>query len=165
LFVIDIVSRMVEIAGIGRDFGGRWMEQMARNLVDAEDGLLRGRRYVIIDRDRLHTAAFRGILKAAGVKAVRLPAMSPNLNAYAERFVKTIECECLKQFVIFGERHLRYLIKEFMKHYHTERFHRGFGGQLIKGQPGSANDNGSNGSIVRRSRLGGLLNCYHREAA
>jgi len=58
------------------------------------------------------------------VKAVRLPAMSPNLNAYAERFVKTIECECLKQFVIFGERHLRYLIKEFMKHYHTERFHR-----------------------------------------
>jgi len=55
----------------------------------------------------------------------------------------------LRQFVIFGERHLRYLIKEFMKHYHTERFHQGLGGQLIKGQPGSANDNGSNGSIVR----------------
>ena len=71
----------------------------------------------------------------------------------------------LRQFVIFGERHLRYLIKEFMKHYHTERFHQGLGGQLIKGKPGSANDNGSNGSIVRRSRLGGLLNYYQREAA
>jgi hypothetical protein len=67
--------------------------------------------------------------------------------------------------VIFGERHLRYLIKEFMELDHTERFHQGLDGQLIKGQPGCANDNGSNGSIVRRSRLGGLLNYYHREAA
>jgi putative transposase len=89
----------VEIAGIGRDPGGRWMEQMARNLVDAEDGLLRGKRYVIIDRDPLYTAAFRGILKAAGVKAVRLPAMSPNLNAYAERFVLSIKSECLGRIV------------------------------------------------------------------
>ncbi len=67
--------------------------------------------------------------------------------------------------MIFGERYLRYLIKEFMKHYHTERFHQGLGVQLIKGQPGSANDNGSNGSIVRRSRLGALLNYYHLETA
>jgi hypothetical protein len=57
------------------------------------------------------------------------------------------------------------VIKEFVEHYHTERFHQGLGGQLIKGRPGSANDNGSNGSIVRRSRLGGFLNYYQRGAA
>jgi hypothetical protein len=55
--------------------------------------------------------------------------------------------------------------KEFVEHYHTERFHQGIGGQLIKSQPGSANDSGSNGSIACRSRLGGLLNFYHRKAA
>ena len=79
--------------------------------------------------------------------------------------METIRYECLNQFVIFGERHLRCLTKEFVEHYHTERFHQGIGGQLIKSQPGSANDNGSNGSIARRSRLGGLLNYYHRKAA
>jgi Integrase core domain len=108
-----------------------------------------------------------GHTKAGGQDGLGEPrlAQSPNCNPYAERFVKTIKYDCLKQFVMFGERHLQHLIKGFMRHYHTERFHQGLGGQLIKGQPGSANDNGSNGSIVRRSRLGGLLNYYHREAA
>jgi putative transposase len=99
LFVIDIASRTVEVAGIGRDPGGRWMEQMARNLVDAEDGFLLGKRYLLIDRDPLYTAAFRGILKGSGVKAVRLPPMSPNLNAFAERFVLSIKSECLERIV------------------------------------------------------------------
>ena len=79
--------------------------------------------------------------------------------------MKTIRYECLNQFIFFGERHLRHVIKEFVEHYHTERFHQGLGGQLIKSQPGSANDNGSNGSIACDSRLGGLLNYYHRAAA
>jgi hypothetical protein len=68
------------------------------------------------------------------------------------------------QFIFFGERHLRDVIREF-GHYHTECFHQGLGGQLLKSQPGSANDNGSNGSIACHSRLGGLLNYYHRAAA
>jgi hypothetical protein len=79
--------------------------------------------------------------------------------------VKTIKYECLNQFVIFGERHQRYLIREFVEHYHTERFHQGIGGELIKSQPGAANNNGSNDSIACHSRLGGLLNYYHRAAA
>jgi transposase len=164
-FVIEVKSRAVEIAGIAVDPGKEWIKQVARNLTDPVDGFLRGAKYLVHDRDPLFTDAFIAILKAGGVKSVKIPAQSPNCNPYAERFVKTIKYECLKQFVIFGERHLQHLIKEFMRHYHTERFHQGLGGQLIKGQPGSANDNGSNGSIVRRSRLGGLLNYYHREAA
>jgi putative transposase len=164
-FAIEVKSRAVEIAGIAVDPGEEWIKQVARNLTDPVDGFLRGAKYLVHDRDPLFTDAFIAILKAGGVKSVKIPAQSPNCNPYAERFVKTIKYECLKQFVIFGERHLQHLIKEFMRHYHTERFHQGLGGQLIKGQPGSANDNGSNGSIVRRSRLGGLLNYYHREAA
>jgi hypothetical protein len=72
--------------------------------------------------------------------------------------------ECLNHFVIFGERHLRHLIKEFVEHYMTERFHQGIGGQLIR-NVGPTNDNGADGKVACRSRLGGLLNFYHREAA
>jgi putative transposase len=98
------------------------------------------------------------------VKSVTTPAQSPNCNPYAERFVKTIKYECLNQFVIFGERHLRHLIKEFVEHYMTERFHQGIGGELIR-NVGPTNDNRTDGKVACRSRLGGILNFYHREAA
>jgi hypothetical protein len=162
--VIEIKSRAVEIAGIAVDPGEEWMKQVARNLTDPVDGFLRGAKYLIHDRDPLFSKAFIAVLKAGGVKSVKIPAQSPNCNPYAERFVKTIKYECLNQFVIFGERHLRHLIKEFVEHYMTERFHQGIGGQLIR-NVGPTNDNGADGKVACRSRLGGLLNYYHREAA
>jgi transposase InsO family protein len=162
LFVIDIGSRTVDIAGIGRDPGGGWMEQMARNLVDAQDGFLRGKRYLIIDRDPLYTAAFRGILRRAGVKAVRLPAKSPNLNAFAERFVLSIKSECLNRMVPLGEKHLREAISAYMAHYHRERNHQGLGNALLDG---AQSDMAGAGPVVRRKRLGGLLSFYHRKPA
>ena len=127
LFAIDIASRKVEIIGMVANPGGPWMEQMARNLVDAVDGFLVGKRYVLIDRDPLYTEAFRRILGQGGVKAVRLPARSPNLNAFAERFVLSIKSECLERIVPLGETHLRRAISEYMEHYHHERNHRGWG--------------------------------------
>jgi putative transposase len=96
------------------------------------------------------------------VKSVRIPAQSPNCNPHAERFVKAIKHECLNHLVLFGERHLRHVIKEFMAHYHRERFHQGLGGQLIQG---SADEARTTGKVVCRSRLGGMLNFYRREAA
>jgi putative transposase len=129
-----------------------------------KDGFLRGAKYLIHDRDPLFTEAFIAILEAGGVKSVAIPAQSPNCNPYAERFVKTIKYECLNHFVIFGERHVQHLIKEFLEHYMTERFHQGIGGQLIR-NVGPTNDNGADGKVACRSRLGGLLNYYHREAA
>jgi putative transposase len=134
-------------------------------LTDPVDGFLRGAKYLIHDRDPLFSKAFIAILKAGGVKSVKIPAQSPNCNPYAERFVKTIKYECLNHFVIFGERHLRHLIKEFVEHYMTERFHQGIGGQLIRKQVGPTNDNGTDGRVACRSRLGGMLNYYYREAA
>jgi putative transposase len=129
------------------------------------DGSLRNATYLIHDRDPLFTEAFEGILRERGVKYVKIPAQSPNCNPHAERFGETIKYECLNHFVFFGERHLRQVIKEFMAHYHGERFHQGLGGQLIEKQAGSTSEKGARGKVVCRSRLGGMLNFYYREAA
>jgi putative transposase len=161
LFVVELKSRLVEIVGIARDPDGDWMKQMARNLLDAEDGFLRGTRYLIADRDPLYTKDFRDMLGAAGTKVLRLPPSSPNLNAFAERFVLSIKSECLARIVPLGLAHLRHSIAEYMKHYHQERNHQGLDNQLIVAGS-AANDNGC---VQRRERLGGLLSYYHREAA
>jgi putative transposase len=164
-FVIALKSRAVEIAGIGVNPNGDWMKQMARNLTDRVDGFLREAKYLIHDRDSLVTEAFETILRERGVECVKIPAQSPNCSPHAERFVKTIRYECLNHLVFFGERQLRYVLNEFMAHYHAERFHQGLGGRLIERPTGSANQNKSQGKVVCRSRLGGMLNFYHREAA
>ena len=160
-FVIDLVSRRVEIAGISRCPDGLWMEQVARNLFDASDGFLLGKRYLILDRDPLYTREFRAAMKRGGVEVLRLPPSSPNLNAYAERFVLSIRSECLDRIVPLGEAHLRRSISEFARHYRFERNHQGLGNVLIEGAPAPAN---TNGRIERRERLGGLLNFYRRAA-
>jgi putative transposase len=161
LFVIDIKSRTVEIAGLGRDPCGRWMEQMARNLVDVVDGFLVGKRYLLVDRDPLYTEPFPRILEGSGVKVVRLPARSPNLNAFAERFVLSIKSEGLERMVPLDEGHLRRAILEYMAHYHGERNHQGLGNALIDG---AGADSVGSGPIVRRDRIGGLLHFHHRRA-
>ena len=164
-FAIVVKTRAVEIAGIATHPDGKWMQQMARNLTDSVDGFLRNATYLIHDRDPLFTEAFEAILAERGVKCVRIPARSPNCNPHAERFVKTVRDECLNHLVLFGERHLRHVIKEFVAHYHRERFHQGLGGQLIEAQTSSANPKVPRGEVVCRSRLGGMLNFYYREAA
>ena len=120
---------------------------------------------LIHDRDPLYTKAWRALLKSGGVKCVPIPAHSPNCSPHAEPFVRTIRTECLDQFVIFGERHLRYLVEGFVDHYLTGRYHQGLGGQLIRPPASASNDNAGLGPIRCRSRLGGLLNHCHREAA
>ncbi len=161
LFVIDIKTRRVQIAGAVRQPHGAWMMQVARNLTDDVDGFLKGTRYLIHDRDPLFTDAFREVLRQAGVECLMLPAHSPNLNAFAERFVLSIKSECLSKLVPLGERHLRNAITEFVDHYHVERNHQGLENRLIT-PAAPVNDNAP---IVRRERLGGLLTFYHRPAA
>ena len=144
---------------------------MARNLTDSFDGFLRDaccttpvprRSNLIMDRDPLFSACLRGMLKDSGTNPVRLPARSPNLNAFAERFVLSIKSECLNKIIPLGEKHLRLAIKEYMEHYHIERNHQGLESGII-----IADDNvgRSKGDIKSRSRLGGLLNYYYRDAA
>jgi transposase InsO family protein len=161
LFVIDLETRRVEIAEILPRPDGVWMSQVARNLTDCEDGFLNGTHYLIHDRDPLFTASFREVLKSSGVETVKLPTRSANLNAYAERFVRSIKSECLAQIIPLGERHLRHAVKEYTEHYHVERNHQGIGNRLVDDQRAVLD---SSGRIERRERLGGLLNYYCRAA-
>jgi len=154
LFFIDVSSRRVEIAGLARQATGLWMSQVARNLTDAAEGFLVGKRYLIHDRDPLFTAEFLATLAASGVQSVKLPPRSPNLNAHAERFVRTIKGSCLERLILFGEGSLRKAIHEFVEHYHRERNHQGLGNRLIIEAESSTV---TGGPIQCRQRLGECL--------
>jgi transposase InsO family protein len=162
LFFIDLATRKVEIAGIAPVVNGLWMNQVARNLTDAVDGVLAGKKCLIHDRDPLFTAEFLRMLESAGVKPVKLPPKSPNLNAHAERFVRSIKESCLDRMIFFGEASLRKAVQEFVENYHAERNHQGLANRIICPEAGHQ---GGSGTIRRRQRLGGLLNYYYRDAA
>jgi putative transposase len=132
-----------------------------RNLTDCEEGFLRGCKFLVHDRATVFTNEFVWILKCAGVESIRLPARSPNLNAFAERFVRSIKSECLDNLILVGERSLRRAVEEFCAHYHEERNHQGLGNKLIEVKFGVT----ESGELRCRERLGGLLRYYHREAA
>src|ERR687891_309901 len=131
LFFIELSTRRVQIAGISAAANGLWMNQIARNLTDSVDGLLTGKRYLIHDRDPLFTDEFLRTLKDAGVQSVKLPARSPNLNAHAERFVRSIKESCLERLILFGETPLRTAVQNFVAHYHSERNHQAGNNLLI----------------------------------
>src|SRR5262245_51484785 len=118
LFVMKLTTRTVAIAGITSQPDEHWMTQVARTLTDADEGVLRGMAYLILDRDPLYTGAFRALLRHSGVKPLRLPARSPNLNAFAERCVGSIKSECPDRIVPLGETHLRTAIRAVMDHDH-----------------------------------------------
>ena len=162
LFFIELATRKVEIAGIAQVANGLWMNQIARNLTDSENGILTGKRYLIHDRDPLFTADFMKMIADAGVESVKLPPRSPNLNAYPERFVRSIKQSCLERMILFSEESLRTAIQNFVAHYHSERNHQGLANQLISPDAGHL---GSAGEVQRRQRLGGMLNYYYRAAA
>jgi len=160
-FILELASRRVCIAGIHPTVQSQWMNQAARNLTDPEIGFLRAKGYLIHDRDPLFTREFLDVLAGVGVKSVKLPARSPNLNAYAERSVRSIRESCLDRMIFFGEAGLRHAIREFTEHYHRERNHQGLGNQLIFPTPNLR----TSGGVKRLKRLGGLLNFYYRQAA
>jgi putative transposase len=162
LVVMELATRRVQVAGITPHPTAAFMQQCARQLTDPFDGFLRGKRYLIHDRDTKFTQAFEGLLKATGVEPILLPPRSPNLNAHCERFVRSIKEEALKRMIMLGERALYHAIHHYLTHYHTERNHQGLDNRLIapKGAVGCRT-----GHVVRQARLGGLLSSYHREAA
>jgi len=160
-FVMKLKTRRVAIAGITRQPDETWMTQVARNLTATGDGFLHGMQHIILDRDPLYTTAFRRLLRDSGVAPVVLPAWSPNLNAFAERFIESVKSECLDRMVLLGEGHLRAAVREFVHHYHEERPHQGLGNELIAPTTTVI----GTGQMKCRERLGGLLKFYYREAA
>jgi transposase InsO family protein len=153
-------TRAVKIAGITTNPCGAWMLQLARNAADAGDGILVGKSHLIIDRDTKYSADWRAWVEEQGVEVIRLPPRSPNLNAHAERFVRSIKDECLDRMIFIGEASLRRAVREFMAHYHAERNHQGLGNRLIRSEPSIS----SQRAVERRIRLGGMLSFYHHAA-
>ena len=121
----------MEIAGITSHPTEQWMMQMARNVVMERCGGLGNSRYLLHDRDTKYTASFLAIIKSVHVKTLRLPARSPNLNAYSERWVRSAKEECLSKLILFGERSLRRAMREYGAHYHAERNHQGKSNELV----------------------------------
>src|SRR5438552_405705 len=119
--------------------------------------------YLIHDRDGKYCPAFQHIIDAAGVTRVPLPARSPNLNAYAERWVRSVKEECLSQLILFGEASLRRALTQYIAHFHHERHHQGKGNVLLF--PSANQDKAYESPLRCRERLGGLLKYYVREAA
>jgi transposase InsO family protein len=185
LFFIHLASRKVHVAGVTLHPDEQWMVQMARNVTMAEWGVLSPGQDLIHDRDGKYCPAFQQIIDAAGVKRVPLPPRSPNLNAYAERWVRSVKDEALSRLILFGERSLHDALTQYEAHYHTERPHQGKGNVMLmpplpqgtarKAHEGSPlttpHERGGAGylrgpvSIKCCERLGGLLKYYYRDAA
>jgi len=159
LFFIHLETRRVTIAGITPHPDGEWMEQIARSAPQETWGYLNRCRYVLHDRDRKFCASFRSVLSAAGVKPIMLPAKSPNLNAYAEHWFRSVKRECLSKLVLLGEGPLQRSLTEYTAHYHLERNHQGKDNQLLTPLVEQKSR-----TIHCRQRLGGLLKFYARAA-
>jgi hypothetical protein len=138
------------------------MKQMARNVTMEGRGALSDSRYLLHDRDTKYAASFLTIINSGHVRALRLPARSPNLDAYCERWIRSAKEECLSKLVLFGERSLRRALTEYVAHYHAERNHQGKSNVLLFPQAAKTH---RDRPVECRERLGGLLRYYHQDAA
>jgi putative transposase len=160
LFFLHLETRRITLAAITRHPTGAWITQMARNAVDDESGALRRCRYVLHDRDGKFCSAFDDVMASEGIQSLRIPPRSPNLNAYAERWVRSVKQECLSRLILFGERSLERALAEFIAHFHSERNHQGKGNVLLFPAPLATRRR----TVHCRERLGGLLRYYSRAA-
>ncbi len=162
LFFMHLATRRIHIAGITPYPDGQWMTQVARNVTMADVGFLSPTRYLIHDRDSKFCASFQLTIEAVGIKTVKLPARSPNLNSFAERWVKSVKDECLSKLVLFGGRSLRLALNQYVTHHHHERNHQGKDNLLLF--PSVEQTNPAKGPVCCRERIGGLLKFYYRKA-
>lgn len=163
LFFIRVESREIHIAGITPHPNESWMAQIGRNMTMEGFGFLKSGDFLIHDRDRKFCWSFQRIIESAGTRRIALPPRSPDLNAFAERWVRSIKEDCLSKVILFGESSLRRTIIEYVEHYHRERNHQGKDNVLLFPSPGLNQKEAD--PIQCRERVGGLLKYYHRKAA
>jgi putative transposase len=161
LFLIELHTRRVQLAGATANPNGRWVAQQARNL--SLSGSLANVRFLIHDRDSKFSAAFDEVFRSEGIRVVKTPFRAPRANAHAERFVRTVRAECLDWLLILGPRHLERVLRVYVEHYNRERPHRAL--DLRPPAPPEPSPAPLAGRIKRRDRLGGLLHEYYRTAA
>ena len=164
LVFMRVAPRQICVGGFTLAPDAAWMKQIARNMTMAGERMLNDCRYLLHDRDATFCAAFDGILRSAGIQPLLLPPRSPNLNAYVERWNRSVKEECLSRMILFGEASLQHVLSNYTQHFHSERNHQGKGNVILF--PAVADRIGeSSGEIRTRERLGGLLKFYYRKAA
>jgi transposase InsO family protein len=163
LFFIHLASRKIHLAGVTPHSEQRWMMQIARNITMADWGCLQPEQYLIHDRDGKYCPAFQRLIDDAGVTYVPLPPRSPNLNAYAERWVRSVKAEALSRIILFGERALWHALTEYVTHFHQERPHQGKDNVILMPTAGQTQGMKRGSPIRCRQRLGGLLKYYGYE--
>ena len=161
LFAMELKTRRVNFAGCTTNPNEAWMKTIALELTNYEDGFLKDKQYLIMDRDATFSRSFRACLRRESVKPVRLPPRSPNLNAHLEKFFGSLKSECLHKLILFGETATRRAVRAFVMHYHTERNHQGLDNELIVPMDGPPD---MEAEIETAERLGGLLRSYRRAA-
>ncbi|MEM9446144.1 MAG: integrase core domain-containing protein [Verrucomicrobiota bacterium] len=164
LFFIHINSRRVHLAGMSEAPDKQWMAQQARNLCMYFDQVDPKPKIILHDRDSKFTKQFDAILESEGISMQKLPIRSPNLNAYAERWIQSIKVECLDRFLVFGFNHLEYLVCEYVKYYNSLR-----PDQSLDNRPLDPESNkiipfeNDTLQVSCKSFLGGALKHYYQE--
>jgi putative transposase len=157
LFFINIKTGKVYVAGATQYPNQEWVNKQSKNVLAFLDSSKNDKSLLIRDRDKKFSKEFDELFKDSGFYVQKNPFMSPNMNSYAESWVGTIKRECLNHFIVFGERHLRYLINEYVAHYNTTRPHSSMGNRPLES---SLTKN--TGEIKCQSKLGGIIRHYYR---
>jgi putative transposase len=131
LFLLELGSRRVHLAGCTAAPDAAWVTQQARqfgwHLQDDRPGAVR---FLIRDRDSKFAAGFETVFASEGIEVIRTPAQAPNANAVAERVVRSIRAECLGHLLILNRRHLTFVLEQYLAYYYDRRPHQGLGQQM-----------------------------------
>ena len=154
---MELKTRRVNFAGCTTKPNEAWMKTIARELTNHEDGFLKDKKFLIMHRDATFRRSFRACLRREGVKPVRLPRRSPNLNAHLERFFGSSKSECLYKLILFGKNATRKAVRAYVAHCHTERNHQRLDNELIVSMDRPPD---IDTEIETTERLVGLLRSY-----
>jgi putative transposase len=161
---LNVATRRVWVSPSTRNPTETWIMEQAKAFIDYSQSNNLKFDLVTRDNDQIYKKGFDQVMESAGIRPKRLALRSPNTNVYVERFIQTIQVECMDHFLVFGEKHLDHLVREYVAHYHTERPHQGLGNRIVIGEtPPAPLD--SIDTLSCRTRLGGVLKHYHRTAA